>query len=66
MCPLLEMGERDSPLHPMKLKVKGRVGGGSLLKIFQNIITLKLISSFNTCQNIIFQKSWYKNRPITL
>jgi len=29
MCPLLEMGERDSPLHPMKLKVKvkGREGG---------------------------------------
>jgi hypothetical protein len=29
MCPLLEMGERDSPLQPMKLKVKvkGREGG---------------------------------------
>jgi len=40
MCPLLEMGERDSLLHPMKLKVKGEGGGRSLLKIFQNIITL--------------------------
>jgi hypothetical protein len=27
MCPLLEVSERDSPLHPMKLKVKGREGG---------------------------------------
>jgi tRNA U34 5-carboxymethylaminomethyl modifying enzyme MnmG/GidA len=26
--------------------------------------TLELISSFSTSQNIIFQKSWYKNRPI--
>jgi hypothetical protein len=33
-------------------------------KIFQDIITLHLISSFNTGQNIIFQKSSYKNRPI--
>jgi hypothetical protein len=29
----------------------------------QDIITLELISSFNTSQNIIFQKSSYKNRP---
>jgi hypothetical protein len=29
-------------------------------KIFQDIITLKIISSFNTSQNIIFQKSSYK------
>jgi hypothetical protein len=28
-------------------------------------ITLELISSFNTSQNIIFQKSSYKNRPTT-
>jgi len=34
-------------------------------KIFKDITTLELISSFNTSQNIIFQKSWYKNRPIT-
>jgi hypothetical protein len=33
-------------------------------KILQDIITLELISSFNTSQNIIFQKSSYKNRPI--
>ncbi len=35
-------------------------------KILQDIITLKLISSFNTSQNIIFQKSPYKNRPTYL
>jgi len=29
-------------------------------KIFQDIIILYLISSFNTSQNIIFQKSSYK------
>jgi hypothetical protein len=34
-------------------------------KILQDIITLYLISSFNTSQNIIFQKSLYKNRPTT-
>jgi hypothetical protein len=33
-------------------------------KILHDIITLQLISSFNTSQNIIFQKSSYKNRPI--
>ncbi len=33
-------------------------------KIIQVIITVFLISSFNTSQNIIFQKSSYKNRPI--
>jgi hypothetical protein len=32
-------------------------------KILQHIITLQLISSFNTSQNIIFQKASYKNRP---
>jgi hypothetical protein len=33
-------------------------------KILQDIITLYLISSFNTSQNIkVFQKSSYKNRP---
>jgi hypothetical protein len=30
-----------------------------------DIIILELISSFNTSQNIIFQKSSHKNRPIT-
>jgi hypothetical protein len=30
-------------------------------KIFQDIVTVQLISSFNTTQNIIFQKSLYKN-----
>jgi hypothetical protein len=34
-------------------------------KIIQDIITLYLISSFNTSQMIIFQKSLYKNRPTT-
>jgi hypothetical protein len=34
-------------------------------KILQDIITLLLISSFNTSQNIIFQKCSCKNRPIT-
>jgi hypothetical protein len=34
-------------------------------KIFQDIITLYFISSFNISQNIIFQKSSDKNRPIT-
>jgi len=34
-------------------------------KILQDIITLQLISSFNTGQNVIFQKSSYKNRLIT-
>jgi hypothetical protein len=33
-------------------------------KILQDIITLQLISSFNTRQYIIFQKSSYENRPI--
>ncbi len=33
-------------------------------KIIQVIITVFLISSFNTSQNISFQKSSYKNRPI--
>jgi hypothetical protein len=33
-------------------------------EILQDSITLQLISSFNTSQNIIFQKSLYKNRPI--
>jgi hypothetical protein len=33
-------------------------------KILQNIITLQLISSFNTRQNIILKKSSYKNRPM--
>jgi hypothetical protein len=33
-------------------------------KIIQVIITVFLISCFNTSQNIIFQKSSYKNRPI--
>jgi len=35
-------------------------------KILQDIITLYLISSFNTSQNISFQKSSYKNRHVTL
>jgi hypothetical protein len=34
-------------------------------KLFQNITTLSLIASFNTTQNIIFQKSSYKNRLTT-
>jgi hypothetical protein len=33
------------------------------IKIFQDIITLQLISSFNTSQNIIFRKFSYQNRP---
>jgi hypothetical protein len=33
-------------------------------QILQDIITLQAFSSFNTRQNIIFQKSSYKNRPI--
>ncbi len=33
------------------------------IKILQDIITLELISSFNISQNIIFQKSSYKNKP---
>jgi hypothetical protein len=33
-------------------------------KILQDIITLYFTSSFNTSQNIIFQKPSYKNRPI--
>jgi hypothetical protein len=35
-------------------------------KILQDIITLYSISSFNTSQNSIFQKSLYKNRPIII
>jgi hypothetical protein len=35
-------------------------------KILQDTITLELISSFNASQNIIFQKSSYKNRPIII
>jgi hypothetical protein len=36
-------------------------------KIFQDIITLQQISSFDTSQNIIFQKSSsYKNGPIII
>jgi len=34
-------------------------------KLLQNITTLSLIPSFNTSQNIIFQKSSHKNRPTT-
>jgi hypothetical protein len=34
-------------------------------KILQDITTLYLISSFNTSQNLIFQKSSHKNRPMT-
>ncbi len=34
-------------------------------KTLQDIITLELISSFNTSQNITFQKSSYENRPTT-
>jgi len=34
-------------------------------KIFQHIITLYLISSFNTSKNIIFWKSLNENRPTT-
>ncbi len=33
-------------------------------EFLQDVITLQLISSFDTSQNIIFQKSSYKNRPI--
>jgi hypothetical protein len=35
------------------------------IKILQDIITLYLISSFKASQNIVFQKSLYKNRSIT-
>jgi len=35
-------------------------------KILQDIITLYLISSLNTSQNIIFQQSSRKNRPIII
>jgi len=35
-------------------------------KILQDIITLLLSSSFNISQDIIFQKSSYKNRPIII
>jgi len=35
-------------------------------KILQDIITLYLISSFNTSLNISYQKSSYKNRPIII
>jgi hypothetical protein len=35
-------------------------------KILQDIITLYLISSSNTSQNIIFQKCSCKNRPIII
>jgi hypothetical protein len=34
-------------------------------KILQEIITLKLISSFNTSENIILKKSSYKKGAIT-
>jgi hypothetical protein len=34
-------------------------------KILQDMTTLYLISSFNTSQNLIFQKSSYKDRPMT-
>jgi hypothetical protein len=34
-------------------------------KPFQDITTLSLIPSFNTNQNIIFQKSSHRKRPIT-
>jgi hypothetical protein len=46
-----------------------RYSSKNLLKENQNledIITLLLISSFNTSQNIIFQKASYKNIPIRL
>ncbi len=35
-------------------------------KSFPDILTLELISSFNTSQNLVFQKSSYKNRPIII
>jgi hypothetical protein len=34
-------------------------------KILQDIRILDLISSFNTSQNTVFQKSSHKNKPIT-
>jgi hypothetical protein len=34
-------------------------------KFFQDITIVSLIPSFNTSQNIIFQKSLHKNRPTT-
>jgi len=34
-------------------------------KLLQSVTTLSLIPSFNTSQNISFQESLYKNRPIT-
>jgi hypothetical protein len=34
-------------------------------QILQDVIILYLISSFNSSQNIIFQKSSYNNKPIT-
>ncbi len=54
--------------HAKKNQKKKNLQKNSLkeTKILQDIITLQLISSFNTSQNIIFQKSSYKNRPIII
>jgi hypothetical protein len=35
------------------------------IELLQDITIVSLIPSFNTSQNIIFQKSLHKNRPIT-
>jgi hypothetical protein len=45
-------------ISPWKNPLKGT-------KLLQNITTLSLIPSLNISQNIIFQKSSYKNRPTT-
>jgi hypothetical protein len=47
-----------------RAKIKSSKNPLKETKILQDIRTLDLISSFNTSQNIIFQKSSHKNRPI--
>jgi hypothetical protein len=46
-------------------KIKSSKNPQKETKILQDIRTLDLISSFNTSQNIDFQESSHKNRPIT-
>jgi hypothetical protein len=47
------------------MKIKSSKNPLKETKILKDIRTLYLISSFNTSQNIDFQKSSHKNRAIT-
>jgi hypothetical protein len=57
--------QKKEELWKFKYFIFGKKNPPKETKILQDIIMLQLISSFNTSQNITFQKSSYKNRPTT-